>query len=169
MDCYQLIVRRLEVREFSERPVEREVMLKVLEAGRSAPSAMNRQPWHFILVDDRNLLSKLSEAAYSGRYVKDAAFAVLVYVDKLNRHREIDGGRAIQTMVLAAWALGLASCITTGIDKEAVNKLVKAPDSMELLAIISFGYPKRKLRGLKRRKPLDEIASHNVFGNKIKL
>ena len=167
LGCYEAIVKRLEVREFSSKPVEKSLMLKVLEAGRSSPSSMNRQPWHFILVDDRRLLAELSEAAYTGRYVKDAAFAILVYIDSNARRCEMDGGRAIQTMVLAAWMLGLGSCVVTGVDRDRVGRLVGAPEGMHLLAILPFGYPKRMLKGVKKRKPLGEVASYNSYGRRL--
>lgn len=167
LGCYEAIVKRLEVREFSSKPVEKSLMLKVLEAGRSSPSSMNRQPWHFILVDDRRLLAELSEAAYTGRYVKDAAFAILVYIDSSARRGEMDGGRAIQTMVLAAWMLGLGSCVVTGVDRDRVDRLVGAPEGMHLLAILPFGYPKRRPKGVKKRKPLGEVASYNSYGRRL--
>lgn len=166
--CYKEIISRLEVREFSDEPVSEELILKVVEAGRLAPSAYNRQPWKFVVVRDKERLKKLGELCTSGPYVKDAAFAIVVFVDPENPFHVIDGTRAIQTMMLAGWTLGLGSCWVTGVEREKAAELLKAPKSLYLLAVVPFGHPKKKLKGKKARKPLAEVAFLGEFGNPIK-
>jgi len=166
--CYEEIIKRLEVREFSDRPVTDEIILKVIKAGRSAPSAYNRQPWNFVVIKDKNRLNELGKLCTSGPYVKDAAFAVAVFVDPQNPFYIIDGTRATQTMMLAGWALGLGSCWVTGIEREEAKEFLKAPKDLYLLAVIPFGYPKRAFKGKKARKPLSSIVFLEEFGNPLK-
>jgi nitroreductase len=166
--CYDEIVNRIEVREFSDEPVPLEVAKKVVDAARKAPSAYNRQPWAFVLVNDRELLKKLGDKAPSGPYIKNSAFAVVVLVDPRNPFHVIDGTRAMQTMMLAAWILGLGSCWVSNIDRDEVKRMLKVPENLHILAIAPFGYPKRKFRGKKARKPLEEIAFLNEYGNPLK-
>ncbi|BBE42283.1 nitroreductase family protein [Conexivisphaera calida] len=167
-ECYEEIVRRLEVREYDGCPVPDDVKLKVLEAGRTAPSSRNSQPWHFILVDDPGLLKGLSELSFTGSYVGNAAFAVVVLVDVGAERADLDGARAAQTMALAAWSLGVASRFYTGLNAERVMDLLGIPaDRWRILGVLSFGYPAKRLRGRKTRKSLEEVASRNRFGAPI--
>jgi nitroreductase len=147
-ECYEEIVRRLEVREYDGRPVPDDVKLKVLDAGRTAPSSRNSQPWHFILVDGPGLLKRLSEFSFTGSYVGNASFAVVVLVDAGAERADLDGARAAQTMALAAWSLGVASRFYTGLEVVKVMDLLGIPaDRWRILGVLSFGYPAKKLQG----------------------
>jgi nitroreductase len=167
LDAYEAVISRIEVREFSPRSVPREAQLKVLNAGRMAPSAYNRQPWHFVLVDDRRQLEDLAAVSQTGLYIKDASFAVAVLIDKSYPQYNVDAIRCIQGMMIAAWGLGLGSCYVGLIDRDKAKELLGAPANFHLATIIPFGYPVRKFKGKKDRKPLQEIASLNRFGNEI--
>jgi len=168
LDAYEAVVTRIEVRQFSSRTVSRVTQLKVLNAARMAPSAYNKQLWHFILVDDKKLLAELGGLSSTGPYIKDAAFAVAVLIDKSYPQYNMDAIRCIQGMMIAAWGMGLGSCYVGGIDREKASALLKAPAQYYLASIIPFGFPAKKLKGKKSRKPLSEVASHNSYGNKLK-
>jgi len=168
MDAFEAVVTRIEVRQFSPRPVSRDVQLKVLEAARMAPSAWNKQMWHFILVDDKKLLSELGALSETGHYIKDAPFAVAMLIDKSYAQHAMDSIRCLQGMMIAAWGLGLGSCYVGVIDREEAKKLLRAPVELGLVTIVPFGYPTKKFKGRKDRKPLEEVASLNWYGNRIR-
>ena len=163
MDAYECIVGRVEVREFTGEPVPEETIRRILEAGRMAPSQRNRQPWHFILVQDRALLRQLAEAAPTGPYIANAAFAVVIAMDGA-KMPQIDGARAAQTMQLAGWAEGLGSCWVSGLDRDRIKELLRMPLAMEVITVLPFGRPTPAARAVrKRRKPLAAIAHRNQF------
>ncbi|MDG7052261.1 MAG: nitroreductase family protein [Nitrososphaerota archaeon] len=167
MDTLEVIKGKIEVREFSDAEIPFEDQIKVLEAGRFAASAYNKQEWRFILINDKGLLKKVGDLAPTGPYISTAAFAIAVYLDKDVLLATIDGTRAVQNMMLAGWYLGLGSCWVDGLKRDDISKLLGAPDNMRLFTVIPFGKPKKKLLGKKTRKPLEEIAYVNRFGNKL--
>lgn len=167
MDAYEAVITKIEVREFSPEDVPFEIQKKVIEAGRMAGSAYNRQPWRFVLINDKDLLKKVGGLASTGPYISKAAFAVAVYVDPKNPFHVIDGTRAVQNMMIAGWAFGLGSVWVHGLDREKISELLGAPKDLYLLTVVPFGKPAKKLKGKKNRLPLSEIAFLNRFGNKL--
>jgi nitroreductase len=164
MDVFEAVRTLLAVRSYRDTPIPDPVVKQIVEAGRLTGSGMNRQPWHFIVVHDRNTLRRLGELASSGPYVAEAPLAIVVAIDK-TRFAVSDASRAIQSMLLTAWADGVASNWVGfgGLDK--VNALLDIPVKLEVLAILGFGYPVRPVgRGKKQRKPLREVAHLERFG-----
>jgi nitroreductase len=168
LDAYEAVRTRIEVREFLPREVPRELQLKVVDSGRMAPSAWNRQAWHFVLIDDRKLLADLAAVSESGRYIKGAPFAIATLIEKSYPQYSMDSIRCVHGMMIAAWGMGLGSCYVGSIDREKAKELLKAPAELHLVTITPFGYPSKPLRGKKTRKALEEVASLNQFGNKIR-
>ncbi len=133
----------------------------------SPASAANRQEWHFVLVQDRERLRKLGSLVRTGPYTANAAAAVIVAYEKGSRSGVSDASRAIQSMMLAAWGDGVGSNWTglTGID--AVRQEFGIPDSYDVLAVVPFGYPRRKVVGKKKRKPFNDVVSSERFGTPL--
>jgi len=166
MDAYECIATKLDVREFSSKAVPSDIKLKVLEAGRLTSSERNSQHWRFILVQERQGLERLAEDSFTGKWVKDANFAVIVLTDPQYRFHLLDTGRAIQDMQLAAWNFGVVSSIFTGITEEDIRKDFDIPKDMSPTAVVGFGYPDRKVSGRKKnRKPLEDVAFLERYGN----
>jgi len=164
MDVFEAVRTLLAVRSYRDTPVPDAVVRRIVEAARLTGSGMNRQPWHFIVVRDRNTLRRLGELASSGPYVAQAPLAIVVAVDKTS-FAVSDVSRAIQSMLLTAWADGVGSNWVGfgGLDK--VKALLDIPAKLDVLAILPFGYPARAIgRGKKDRKPLQEIAHLERFG-----
>lgn len=161
MNAYDVLITRLETREFAEdHTIPGTVIRQIVEAGRLAPSAMNQQPWKFVIIREREKLSKLAEINASARYVGNAAFAVAVYV-KESRFGEIDAIRAITQMQLAAWLLDppVGSCFNWGWDATQVAGLIEPPKNRKLVTIIPFGYPRTpNFQGKKSRKFWEEVV-----------
>lgn len=167
MDVTEAIEHRLEVREYADEPVGEEVKHEVLEAARLAPSGKNRQHWRFVLVDDPDDLAELAARSTTGGWVEDAAFAVVVLTDPALSYHELDAGRAITHMQLAAWTAGVGSCIFTGFDEDAVRDLFDVPDGYAVSAVVGFGYPVGPGRGRKSRRPIEAVAFRDRFGKSV--
>lgn len=167
MDVTEAIETRLEVRAYADEPVEESTKRAVLEAARQAPSGKNTQHWAFVLVDDPGDVAALADASTSGAWVRDAAFAVVVLVDPTYGYADIDAGRAVTHMQLAAWARGVGSCIYTGFDEAAMRSLLGYPEDLTATLVAGFGHPTRPLEsfvGRKDRQPLDEVAHRGRYG-----
>ncbi len=167
MDAYECVVTKLDVREFDLKDVPAQVKLKVLEAGRMTGSGMNIQHWRFILVQDRDNLRKLAKDSTTGSWVERANFAVVVLTDPRHGFHMIDAGRVVQDMQLAAWNYGVASCVYTGTNREALQKDFGIPSNLIPSIIVGFGYPSRKVIGRKNRKPINELAFLERYGEAV--
>jgi nitroreductase len=164
MSVFECIRARIETREFKPDPVPEAVLQKILEAGRWSPSQRNRQPWHFIIVQERETLRQLAALAPSGAYLADAPLAIVVVTEGA-RLPLVDGTRAISSMQLVAWEEGLGSCWIGGIDREGVKGLLGIPEACDLITVLPFGYPTDAAKRLrKRRKPLEQMAHLERFG-----
>ena len=160
----------LAIREFEDRPVPDEVLYRIVEAGRLSASANNRQPWHFILVREREGLRKLGSLVRTGPYTAGAAAAVIVaYVKANGQYAVSDASRAIQSIVLTAWGDGVGSNWTGFIGLENVRREFGLPDEYDVIAVVPLGYPRRKVVGRKKRKPLAEVASAARYGTPLKV
>lgn len=148
----------LAVRAYRDEAVPDDALRRILDAGRLTASAQNRQPWHFLLVQDREMLKQLGEWSAYGPYIADASAAILVIV-KPGRTSSIDAARAIQSMVLQAWSEGIGSNWVGTVGLEPAKAALGIPDEFELVAVVPFGYPAVAIgKGKKNRKPLSEIA-----------
>jgi nitroreductase len=163
MDTFEAIRTLRAVRSFRDEPVPDEIVRRIVEAGRLTASAGNHQPWHFIVVRDKDMLRQFGAIAHTGPYIAQAPLAVVVVIPK-GEFPISDGSRAIQSMLLAAWSEGVGSN-WVGFNVEAVKAPLGIPDDLTVLAILPFGYPAESITGKrKRRKPLGEVASSERFG-----
>lgn len=164
MDVNEAIRTVLAVRRYQDKAVPPEVVVQIIEAGRLTGSAMNAQPWHFIVIDHAETLHKLGELARSGPYIAQAPLAIVVVIEP-TRFAVSDGSRAIQSMILAGWAAGVGSNWVGYLGFDEVKTLLGIPAGLDVLAILSFGYPLEEIgKGKKKRKPLAEIASRGRYG-----
>jgi nitroreductase len=164
MDVFEAIRTLLAVRSYQDRPVPDPVIRRIVEAGRLTGSGMNRQPWHFIVVRDAAMLRQLGALASSGPYIAQAPLAIVVATDK-TRFAVSDASRAIQSMLLTAWADGVGSNWVGFGGLESVKGLLDIPAGLDVLAILPFGYPARAVgRGKKQRKALREVAHLERYG-----
>lgn len=164
MDVFEAVRTVLAIRQYEDRPIPPEVIGKILEAGRLTASSMNKQPWHFILVEDRDVLQELGALVRTGSYTAQAAAAIVVAIEK-TRFSVSDGSRAIQSMVLTAWSEGVGSNWVGFSGMPDVNALLEIPDHLDVLAVLPLGYPAREVgKGMKQRKSLSEVAHRGRFG-----
>lgn len=164
MDTFESVRTVLAVRGYQDKPVAREIKDRVLEAARLTASSQNRQLWHFILIEERAALQQLAAVAKTGPYAAQAAFAVVVVVQP-NTTGVSDGSRAIQSMILTAWGDGVGSNWVGFAPMPEVNKLLGIPETLDVLAVIPFGYPAKAVgKGKKNRKAPEEVFSVGKFG-----
>jgi nitroreductase len=167
MEAFEAIRTLLAVRSYKDTPVPDDVVRRILEAGRLTGSGMNRQPWHFIVIRERDTLRRIGALATSGSYVAQAPLAIVVVTDR-SRFAVSDASRAIQSMLLAGWADGVGSNWVGFGGLESARALLDIPDSLDVLAILPFGYPARAVgRGKKQRKPLRDVAHLEKYGRRF--
>lgn len=164
MDVFEAIATKLEVRSFVSKKVPAEVKLKILEAARLTGSSKNTQHWRFVLVQDRSNLKRLASDSTSGKWVEGADFAIVILIDPVVGGSGIDAGRVVQDMQVAAWGFGVGSGIFTRVEEPSLRRDYSIPDSMKIAAVLGFGYPEKKTRGKKSRKPLEEIVYAERYG-----
>ncbi len=173
MDAYAYITGKREIRTFADRPLDVEILRRILDAGRRSGSSRNRQPWHFVVVRDRQRRTALSRCGRFAQHLAGAA-AVVVILTEDARHA-FDAGRCAQNMMLAAWALGVGSCPATLHQAERAREVLGAPPTMTVAIALSFGYPDPGGRGPveravmrvltgRGRRPLESIVSWERFG-----
>ena len=167
MDVFEGLRTLLAVRRYQDRPVPEATVRRIVEAARLTGSAMNAQPWHFVVVQERETLRKLGALARSGPYVAQAPLAIAVAVER-SKYAMSDASRAIHSMMLAAWADGVGSNWVGFGGLEGVNALLGIPATLEVVALVPFGYPTTALgRGKKDRKALASIAHRERFNQRF--
>ena len=167
MEVFDCIRTRRTIRTFKPDPVPDEVVHRMLQAARWAPSSSNSQPWHFIVVKSRETLAALGDIATQGPFIADAPMAIAIVMDNAPRP-QMDAGRALQQMELVAWSEGLGTCFVgfrEAGQPEKVKELLGIPDSMELITVLPFGYREEGTKGEGvERKPMSEMAHSERFG-----
>lgn len=167
MDVFDAVRTALAVRGYKDTPVPPDVVRRIVEAGRLTGSSMNGQPWHFIVVQNRDTLRQLGRLARSGPYIAQAPLAVVVAIER-TRYAVSDASRAIQSMILTAWADGVGSNWVGFSNLPEIKPLLRIPEHLDVLAILPFGYPAHRIgRGRKKRKPLSTVTHREVFGQPL--
>jgi nitroreductase len=165
MEVFEAVRTVLAVRSYGGKSVPGDVVQRIVEAGRLSASAMNAQPWHFVVVQERATLRALGQIIKTGRYTADASFAIVVLLQKASKLVVSDASRAVQNMILTAWSDGVGSNWVGFGPLPDVEKLLCVPETHWALAVVPFGYPQATIgRGRKNRKPLGAVASRERFG-----
>ena len=167
MNATEAVRTKLDLREYSKKPVTSDVKLAVLEAGRLTQSGVNSQHWRFVLVQDQENLQKLASDSTTGSWVAGCNFAVIICTDPQKGYHLIDAGRAAQDMQLTAWDSGVGSRLYTGIKQADMKRDFGVPSELAATVVVGFGYPTKKILGRKSRKPLSEVAFLERYGNPI--
>jgi nitroreductase len=169
------------IRKFTADPLPDDVIQAILNAGRLAQSSKNMQAWHFIAILDKATLKSLSECGDFAGHLAGATLGVaLITPDPdLRFNVMFDAGQAAAYMQLAAWELGIGSCLATIYHYDRARHILRFPDDMHLRIAISFGYPQEPEKQdhpprKTGRRTFDEVihwdhwqpekAAHNPFG-----
>ena len=166
MDAYLAVASKRDWRSYADRPIPDDVVTRILDAGRLAGSAMNRQPWTLVVVEDEQRKQRLAETVYAAANVEGAALVVAVVTP--GGGSPIDVGRAMQNMMLTAWNDGVVSCPNGMPDPAEAAKALELEGDLQPVNVLSFGYPKRDLAPESKsaeewsaeanRRPLEEVV-----------
>jgi len=173
MDVFEAIKKRRSVRAYSERAVEEDKLLKILEAARLAPSASNRQEWRFVVVKDKKTRQELCAAAKGQKFVAEAPI-VIACCAETNNHTmtcgqasyPIDIAIAIDHMTLAATELGLGSCWVGAFYEEEARKILDISKEIRIVELLTLGYPKEDTVPVKERLALKDIVFDGKWGKR---
>jgi len=169
MSLIDSIISRRSIRRYEKRDIPEEVLKQIFESGRQAPSAVNKQPIHFIVVKDdekKKGFSSTRHALWFNRFIADAPVVIVGCADVnsllTGKWAIVDAAIAMQNMVIAAWALGVGSCWIGAFDEEKVMELLKIPDKWKVVALVTLGYPAEKPKR-QNKKAIEEMFSFNTF------
>jgi nitroreductase len=175
----ELITSRQSDRKYSNKPVAKEQLDRIIEAGRMAPSACNAQPWKFIVVTDPELKEEIAKAASArvlgmNSFVAQAMAIIVIVRERPNFSSKIGGtiknkdyslidiGIASENICLQARAEGLGSCMIGWFDEDEVRKILGIPEKKRVELLITLGYSLSEYR-TKKRKPEDEVVGYNKY------
>lgn len=169
MDYYELIRTRRSVRNFAQRPVEEDKLMRVLDAARVAPSGKNAQAWKFIVVKEQELKEQIVKASKGQKFLAEADCIIVCAVNETEVYQKqgnymtsfaLDGAIALDHLILAAHSEGLGTCWIGAFFEDQVKEILQIPDPYRVVAMTPLGYPAGEQRDL-GRKALDEIVAFN--------
>jgi nitroreductase len=175
MDVFEATQQRRSIRNYQDKPVEREKLERILEAGRLAPSAKNLEPWHFIAVTDPGKRKGLSGGTWA-KFLTQSPLVIVACGDKKASPDwyAIDVALAVENMVLVATSLGLGTCCVGSFNEKDVKTTLKIPENFEVLVMLAVGYPgnhmdlsSKLLNIVRKRKSLSDVASEEEYGKHL--
>jgi nitroreductase len=167
-DCVKLLLTRRSIRRFRDEEVPWSLVEEVLDAARYAPSAVNSQPWKFVVVTDRALLDRLAGIHAGALPLRRAPLGIVVVCDKSRSPKSymLDCANATMYIMLAAHAHGLGTVSIQAIGyQDAIREILGIPEDREPVAVLAVGWPAEQPQPRPRR-PLSEILHINRYGSK---
>jgi len=178
VDFYEVLYTRRSIRSYEDTPIPDDVLNRVLDAARVAPSGANYQPWTFIVVRDGKLRKKVAEACHRNLFIADAPVIIVAcghpFNVNYNRGGFMGNLSAVQDvtiafthLILAARAEGLGTCWIGAYDNEGIKKALNIPELAYVAALSPLGYPKdNTFRRTDRRKSLEEIVKIDKYASR---
>ena len=165
MKLCDLIIRRRSIRKFKPEPIPRDILKKLVNAARVAPSAANRQPLEFIVIDDESIKKEVFSCLKWAAYIapkgnpkageEPAAYVVVLANTMISkRDYERDVGAAMENMILAAFEKGIGSCWIVSIDRELMRGIMNVPEEYKIDSVLALGYP--------IESPIEELMKDSV-------
>ncbi|HUS99019.1 MAG TPA: nitroreductase family protein [Candidatus Thermoplasmatota archaeon] len=178
MEFIDVIRARTSVRQFSEKSIQDEKIIYVLECARLAPSWENKQCWRFVVVKNKETIEQIAKTSIINRWLRTAPVLIVACADPTEsgtknfiEYFTVDVSIALEQLILAATDLGLGTCWIAGFNEEKIKELLEVPKRIRVVALTPLGYPKEKksvneritqvLLKAKKRKTLDEIVHHD--------
>ncbi len=167
MDILTEIRERRSIRTYNSTELDAEKLERILEAGRLAPSAKNRQEWRFIVVKDRGIREKITNAAYGQEFISDAPVVIAACTTNIEYKMPngqlsypVDLAMAVSFMMLQAEKEGCGTCCVTTFDEQTVREILTVPYAMRIVMLLVLGNYDTKPEATPR-KPLKKIVSYN--------
>ena len=186
MNFLELAASRHSVRDYKPDPIPKESLDKILEAGRVAPSAQNRQPWRYIVLTEPEQIKALVKhtglVGLSNFFIKSAPCVIVACADTKKNLRVngqdyylVDTAISFQQMILCAWEMGIGACWMAAFSEKILAKYLALPKTWRIVAISAFGYPKDEksmwgkvvssFAGSTKRQPIEEMVTYYDKGN----
>ena len=167
MEVSEAIRYRRSIRKYQAKEVEEDKISTILEAARWAPSASNKQPWHFIVVRDGETRKQLADVHSHGRFMKESPVVIVVlsYPEKHPKYHLADPHNAVQNILLSAYSQGLGTCWIGVRDSDfeiEFRKILNIPKDVRVVCAVALGYPNEERES--NRFPLSEIVSWEKYG-----
>ena len=168
MDTLQTIFARRSVRKYKQEPIPDQDLKQILEAGRQAPSAANRQPWHIIVVGDPQQKHRVAEACNGQMWMADAAYILVALgmPQVTTKWYKVDVAIALENIVLAARSLGYGTCWIGAFDPVQIKSVCQIPENLEVVACTPLGVPDAD-PAARQRKEWRELFSADRYGEAI--
>ncbi len=174
MELYEVMKTRRSIRKYSDRPVPDEVLGRILEAVRIAPSGSNRQPWKFIVVRQKETADRLIPACNNQKFIAEPPLLIVACSLKITSNRGgymgdgsvlTDVSIAVDHLTLAARNEGLGTCWIGAFDNRAVKEILSIPEESNVVGLIPLGYPAdpTAFEQAAQRKSLNEIVVYDKW------
>lgn len=165
MKLYEVLLSRRSIRQFKPQPISMEILEKLVNAARLAPSAANLQPLEFVVVDEEEVRKKIFSCLRWAAYIAPqgdprpgheprAYIIILVNTELKEKGYEYDAGAAIENMILAAWEQGIGSCWLLSVERNKIQDVLEIPKTHKIDSVLALGYPDEE--------PLVEIMEDSV-------
>lgn len=164
MDAIEALKTRRSIRAFKSDPVPREIVEDIIDCARMAPTAMNMQPWEFIVVTDAEMRRRIADITDYGKFIAEAPVCIAVFCKDVKYYLE-DGSAATENILIAARAHGLGSCWVAGDKKpyaSDIAKMLNVPSNYKLISLIAIGYPVQEPKAISKRS-LSEVLHWERF------
>ena len=181
MNFHELILKRQSDRQYTNKPVDKEIINKCIDAARLAPSASNSQPWTFIVVDDVELKDKVAKKTFGplksfNKFVPQAPVIIAIVLEKPKIITELGGrikkkeyplidiGIAAEHICLQAAEEGLGTCMLGWFDEQAIKTLLNVPENKNISLLITLGYTPDDYKHRKKiRKEMEKVVRYNSY------
>jgi len=176
MDVFEAIQKRRSIRAYEKAAIPKEKIEKILEAARLAPSAMNIQPWYFIVVTDAEKKEKISKSGRFAGFLKETPVVIVGCGDSRAspKWHVVDVSIAMQNMVLAATGEGLGTCWIGSFDEKLVKDILNIPEHYKVVALLAVGYLRKKFdlmakiaHFIRRKKRLNQIVGFEEYKGRL--
>ena len=164
-DILEIIKSRRSIRNYKNEKIKDEEILKIVEAGRWAPSASNNQPWRFIIVQNVELIKKIGDACKIltiNSFVEKAPLIIIIYTEKKHRWVELDCGICAENMMLEAHSIGIGSCFVGAFKENKIKEIINLPEDFNVVGLITFGY-KENEKEPTLRLDLKDIVKYDFY------
>ena len=168
LEVFEAIKRRRSIRKYEETVVEKEKLLNVLEAARLAPSAMNRQPYAFVVIKEKETVQKLSSAC-NQEWIAPIIIVVCAFPKKAwirddgEEYWKADAAIAMNNISLQACTEGLGTCWIAAFKEERIKTILGITPEAKVLAMTPLGYPAEKKGPVTKRKNIDELVHYEKW------
>jgi len=166
LDVFKAILERRSIRKYvKDKKIPEEMLQKLLEAARLAPSGRNKQDWSLVIVEDPEIKQELVPACNNQNFVGNTSIVIAGIVDPSWKWCDVDLTIAFEHIVLEAVELGLGTCWIGSFEEDKVKKVLNVPSKLRVTVLLTVGFPAEKPNP-RPRKPLEQLIHINKFSEK---